>query len=154
MAAEEAALRSAAFGLSFSLLSRDQPLSKRQLEPFSDHVRRLPTLPMPLGETSSSDGGWKASGPSPVELNDFLFGTSSPGTRRTLVEGRAGGGAGGLLGSRGSKDRSIAEMWSSKLTWLPPSAHRNTVAAASGSFVSTIAGFPLDSVKSRLQVKR
>jgi solute carrier family 25 carnitine/acylcarnitine transporter 20/29 len=32
--------------------------------------------------------------------------------------------------------------------------HRNTVAAACGSFVSTIAGFPLDSVKSRLQVKR
>lgn len=46
----------------------------------------------------------------------------------------------------------IAEMWSSKLT--SSSAHRNTVAAASGSFVSTIAGFPLDSIKSRLQVKR
>ncbi|KAM0753835.1 mitochondrial carrier [Meredithblackwellia eburnea MCA 4105] len=32
--------------------------------------------------------------------------------------------------------------------------HRNTIAAATGSLVSTVAGFPLDSVKSRLQVKR
>ncbi|BGP13890.1 hypothetical protein JCM10213_002529 [Rhodosporidiobolus nylandii] len=32
--------------------------------------------------------------------------------------------------------------------------HRNTVAALTASFVSTVSGFPLDSVKSRLQVKR
>ncbi|GAA5948510.1 hypothetical protein JCM21900_002733 [Sporobolomyces salmonicolor] len=33
-------------------------------------------------------------------------------------------------------------------------ANRNTIAALNASFCSTIAGFPLDSVKSRLQVKR
>ncbi|GAA5965222.1 hypothetical protein JCM3765_006360 [Sporobolomyces pararoseus] len=32
--------------------------------------------------------------------------------------------------------------------------NRNTIAALSASFCSTVAGFPLDSVKSRLQVKR
>jgi solute carrier family 25 carnitine/acylcarnitine transporter 20/29 len=32
--------------------------------------------------------------------------------------------------------------------------HRMSVAAAASSLVSTAAGFPLDSVKSRLQVKR
>ncbi|KAL8293091.1 hypothetical protein RQP46_000785 [Phenoliferia psychrophenolica] len=56
--------------------------------------------------TETMGSAWRASGPTPVELNELLF------------------------------------------------EHRTTIAAATGSLVSVVAGFPLDAVKSRLQVKR
>ncbi|SGY72795.1 BQ5605_C005g03210 [Microbotryum silenes-dioicae] len=57
-------------------------------------------------------------------------------------------------------DKSIRSAPSTTATPLPAEfaqylfTHRNLFAAATASFVSTIAGFPLDSIKARIQVKR
>ncbi|ORY58692.1 mitochondrial carrier [Leucosporidium creatinivorum] len=52
----------------------------------------------------------------------------------------------------GAPARGATPLPSELNEWL--FVNRNTVAAATGSLVSTISGFPLDSVKARLQVKR
>ncbi|SCV69089.1 BQ2448_2109 [Microbotryum intermedium] len=60
----------------------------------------------------------------------------------------------------GNMNKSSSEVAPMTATPLPAEfaqflfTHRNLLAAASASFVSTIAGFPLDSIKARIQVKR
>ncbi|BGP30095.1 hypothetical protein JCM10296v2_001847 [Rhodotorula toruloides] len=52
-------------------------------------------------------------------------------------------------------DSSTSTAAASDETWRELAyENRNTIAAVTASFCSTVAGFPLDSVKSRLQVKR
>lgn len=98
-----------------------------------------------MNQAGTGDGEGENGGGTlfPVELNAWLFGKLIFPFKSWSA--KMGSSSSVLLHKRLSSHPSAP---------LLSTDHRNTVAAASGSFVSTIAGAPLDSIKSRLQVKR
>lgn len=94
----------------------------------------------------------RAATPLPSELNEWLFGECLKAAERQRKDSRDVLGStleATLLASCTRADPPFRFALS-----LVETVNRNTVAAATGSLVSTISGFPLDSVKARLQVKR